>query len=223
MTFCANLGTCMSHSWINQNSVLPRIFCFIAVCLSLPRPTNGMISYSDPTLGVGKPFQTAKYISPESHHRWLHLLKGLYSVPVNNDWYLVKHLRMSQNQQKIWPFAIELLHSGKDVMLWLFATNLRANVHCQQFWSFCRKAISIYPPTVLIAYSTDRLQPLDVRSAKVFMRQIKAANGLHLVVWSLINNYPLFPELLPPFAPILVIVPITFLSCSLLSTFVAVR
>ncbi len=145
------------ESLLNKSKFgLPRISSFIAVCLSLPHPTNGIISYSDPTLGVGKPFQTAKYISPESHHRWLHLLKGLYSVPVNNDWYLVKHLRMSQNQQKIWPFAIELLHSGKDVMLLLFTTNLRANVH-QQFWSFCRKAISIYPflypPTVLIAYS----------------------------------------------------------------------
>ncbi len=30
---------------------IPRIS--IVVCLSLPHPTNGMISYSDPTLGVG--------------------------------------------------------------------------------------------------------------------------------------------------------------------------
>ncbi len=30
-----------------------RISTFVVVCLSLPHPTNGMISYSDPTLGVG--------------------------------------------------------------------------------------------------------------------------------------------------------------------------
>ena len=29
------------------------VFLFLVVCLFLPTPTNGMISYSDPTLGVG--------------------------------------------------------------------------------------------------------------------------------------------------------------------------
>ena len=52
MAFCTNIGeyvhsgyACSGH-WYN-------IFYYTVLCLSLPTLTNGMIFYSDPTLGEG--------------------------------------------------------------------------------------------------------------------------------------------------------------------------
>ena len=48
--FCANIGK--KNSSCVRYVLCSCIYC-IVVCLSLPPLTNGMISYSDPTLGVG--------------------------------------------------------------------------------------------------------------------------------------------------------------------------